>query len=228
MSFSNKLWKIRDEADISQERLAQALDISRQAVAKWESGSSMPDIDNLIRLSNFFQVSLDFLLKDGGYPEPSAESKLEHSELIDFIVSAKKNTYASSESFNDSKMDATRLKSKDLAYESGAFKYWDTYVGGTNFSGSEVVYHLDIPVWSMNYNGHSLVEDSSDIIDLLMMTLSKVSPEMPYRGPAFFRNGKYTYTNTVTGCFNWFQGNEKIYFQDKLIYELVYHGGKVI
>ena len=52
MSFANRLWKIRDEAGISQERLAEELNVSRQAVAKWEAGIAMCDIDNIVGISN--------------------------------------------------------------------------------------------------------------------------------------------------------------------------------
>jgi len=115
----------------------------------------------------------------------------------------------------------------DLTYESGVFKYWDTFVGSANFSGSEVVYYEDAPIWSMNYVGCSFLEDTSAMFSFLTEVLGHVTVEMPYRGPAFYRDGKYTYVNEVAGDFDWFEGDEKIYYQEELIYELRYHGGKI-
>jgi len=227
MGFAEKLWKIRDEAGISQERLAEELNVTRQAVAKWESGSGMPDIDNLVGISNFFQVSLDYLVKDKSYPTTGCtcdKCSDNSSEIVDFIVEAKKKTYASADSFDAARVASSRLGSKDLAYEAGDFKYWDTYVGSSHFAGAEVVWHKDVPVWSMNYVGRLL---SGQLGDFLMDALAQVSVEMPYRGPAFYRDGKYTYANSVTGEFEWFNGVEKIYYEDELIYELTYHGGVI-
>lgn len=64
MKFEEKLLKLRKEKQLSQEQVANELLVSRQSISKWESGTSMPDIDNLIKLSEVFQVSLDYLLKD--------------------------------------------------------------------------------------------------------------------------------------------------------------------
>ena len=64
MNFSEKIKKIRKESGISQEMLADALEVSRQAVGKWESGQGYPEIEKLIIISDMFDVSLDYLLKD--------------------------------------------------------------------------------------------------------------------------------------------------------------------
>lgn len=65
MSFSQKLKQLRSERGYSQENLAQMIGVSRQAISKWESGRVYPDIDYIVELSNIFNVSTDFLLKDG-------------------------------------------------------------------------------------------------------------------------------------------------------------------
>jgi len=62
--FSEKLRELRKERGLSQEDLANKLDLSRQSVSKWELGVSMPDLDNVIKLSELFDVSIDYLLKD--------------------------------------------------------------------------------------------------------------------------------------------------------------------
>lgn len=64
MDFSQKIKKIRKEHGISQEGLANELNVSRQAVSKWENGQGFPETDKLLMISNMFNVSLDYLLKD--------------------------------------------------------------------------------------------------------------------------------------------------------------------
>jgi transcriptional regulator with XRE-family HTH domain len=224
MLFPDRLKKLRDEFDISQEQLAEKLNVSRQAVTKWEAGTTMPDIINLVEISKLFLVSLDHLLKDTNYPCKTMTIQCEAGEIVKFIVEAKKNTYAN---FGSNKVEPSRLESTDLFYESGDFKYLDTYVGGGNFSGTEVVYYKDSPVWSMNYIGRLLYEEENNSIEFLTRALGCVNMAMPYRGPVLFREGKYIYMNTVNGEFDWFQGCETIYYEDLKAYELVYHGGLV-
>lgn len=64
MEFKDKLLKLRKEQGLSQQELADQLHVSRQSVSKWELGESQPDINNIKILSNLFQVSADYLLKD--------------------------------------------------------------------------------------------------------------------------------------------------------------------
>lgn len=64
MSFATKLQEIRTEHGISQEELAEMLNVSRQSVSKWERGKGYPEIDKLIHISERFGVSLDELLKE--------------------------------------------------------------------------------------------------------------------------------------------------------------------
>lgn len=64
MQLHEKLARLRQEKGWSQEKTAEALGVSRQAVQKWESGAGVPELDNLIRLAQCFQVSLDALALD--------------------------------------------------------------------------------------------------------------------------------------------------------------------
>jgi len=65
MKFYNKLQKLRKEKGLSQEELAEMLGVSRQSVSKWESGSTYPETEKLVILSEIYGVTLDSLLKDG-------------------------------------------------------------------------------------------------------------------------------------------------------------------
>lgn len=56
------LKKLRKENNLSQEQLAETLGLSRQSISKWEQGTSTPDIDNFVKLSKIYKVSIDSLL----------------------------------------------------------------------------------------------------------------------------------------------------------------------
>ena len=59
MELSDKILELRKNAGYSQEKLAELLHVSRQAVSKWESGAALPTLENLIELSKLFQVPLE-------------------------------------------------------------------------------------------------------------------------------------------------------------------------
>ena len=62
MDFRERLFDLRRQAGLSQEELANLLGVTRQAVQKWEAGTSRPDMDNLVSLADYFKVSLDYLV----------------------------------------------------------------------------------------------------------------------------------------------------------------------
>ncbi len=62
MTISQKLKEIRKRFGLSQEQLAEIMNVSRQAITKWESGNGLPDVANLKELSRVFNVSIDYLL----------------------------------------------------------------------------------------------------------------------------------------------------------------------
>ena len=62
MTFGEKLQKLRARAGLSQDQLAELLDVSRQAVSKWERNEAMPEAEKLVRISRQFGVSTDYLL----------------------------------------------------------------------------------------------------------------------------------------------------------------------
>ena len=63
MNLSDRIQYLRKVRGISQEGLAEKLGVSRQAVSKWESEQSMPDLDKIISMSDYFEVTTDYLLK---------------------------------------------------------------------------------------------------------------------------------------------------------------------
>ena len=63
MSFAEKLKQLRKEKQISQEQLAEILDVSRQAVSKWEQGIGYPEVEKLLLITSKLSVSLDSLME---------------------------------------------------------------------------------------------------------------------------------------------------------------------
>lgn len=64
MIFADKLIMHRKKMGLSQEQLAERMGVTRQSVSKWESASSIPELSKLVILSELFQVSVDYLVKD--------------------------------------------------------------------------------------------------------------------------------------------------------------------
>ena len=64
MKLSEKLYSLRKKSGLSQEQLAEQLNVSRQAISKWESDVSVPESEKLIVISTYFNVSVDYLIKD--------------------------------------------------------------------------------------------------------------------------------------------------------------------
>ncbi len=64
MTFAEKLLQLRRRDGLSQEELADRLQVSRQAISRWEMGAVMPDSANLLKISDLFGVSADYLLRD--------------------------------------------------------------------------------------------------------------------------------------------------------------------
>ena len=70
--LSEKLYQLRRSRGLSQEQLAEQLNVSRQAVSKWESGASMPESEKLLAISRFFGVTLDELMGEEQERMPDA------------------------------------------------------------------------------------------------------------------------------------------------------------
>lgn len=89
MEISERLQQLRKKENYSQEKLAELLGISRQAVSKWESGQGCPDIDNIIKLTEIYHVSADYLLLGKNFDtskEPVQKERLISRKAIDIIA----------------------------------------------------------------------------------------------------------------------------------------------
>lgn len=83
MNIADRIQQLRKGKGISQEELADMVGVSRQAVSKWESEQSTPDIEKVILLSDFFDVTTDYLLKG---IEPISENTTEKSDARIFSL----------------------------------------------------------------------------------------------------------------------------------------------
>lgn len=78
MGFSEKIYALRTQAGMSQASFAEKLQVSRQTVSKWELGTSYPEIDKLVAISDMFHVTTDYLLKD----QPASQDEARMDRLV--------------------------------------------------------------------------------------------------------------------------------------------------
>lgn len=77
MLLAEKIFSLRTARSMSQDDLAEKLEVSRQSVSKWETGQSTPDLDKIIRLSDLFGVTVDELVREGEAPPPESSQPQE-------------------------------------------------------------------------------------------------------------------------------------------------------
>jgi len=148
-------------------------------------------------------------------------------DLLAFLLEAHQNTYANKKA---EKVAPQRLASEDYEYSSGDWMYHDTYFGGRDFLGSEIVYKNKIPVWGANYHGLVLKEqaDINALYDFLREALMQEPKDiLPLRGPAYFKRDLWRYEFEVSGDIDDFIGTEKIFKDGELLYRLKIHGGRI-
>ena len=143
-------------------------------------------------------------------------------DTVAFLLRAKKATYAG----KGAESKSSRPRSHDLEYSEGGLTYIDSYLGGERFAGEEALWRDGVPFWSMNYVGRVTGNDFSG--DFLKEALLRVPEDAPYRGPAEYSNGAYSYKCEYSGSADWFYGREVITLNGEQIYECLFHGGKIV
>lgn len=143
-----------------------------------------------------------------------------------FIVKAKAATYVGS----GVKSSSTRQGSHDLRFSEGEFSYLDSYFGGTDFIGEEVVYYRGEPVWAMNYYGRILLPELINVVEagqIIKESLSVMYLEGRFLGGFSYQLGESRYEDTNEGDFRSFIGREWVTRGGQRVYELDYHGGLI-
>ena len=108
MTIGQKILKLRSDANISQEQLAETLGVSRQSVSKWEMDQALPQIDKVIQLSELFSVSTDALLRD-------------NLDIKNGAAPIKRNKYFGTDGFRgEANINLTSIQ----AYKVGRFLGW--------------------------------------------------------------------------------------------------------
>ena len=199
------------------------------------SSSKVRFIDPLVkgeRISKICKIAKGYIEKNLAYDMSDyiyLNLKMPESQsdkLRDFLINAKKATYANKSALS---IKASRQSSTDYEYKDDDMVYHDTYFGGNNFMGEEIVYKGKEPVWGMNYYGRLLGSSDEIFGQILRPALMRVGENatLPLRGPEEFIVNNYKYTFKTTGGLDEFSGVETIYANETKIYELVCHGGKI-
>jgi hypothetical protein len=153
------------------------------------------------------------------------DKELTHS-LHDFIVRAKAATYVGGGAHSTS----SRPGSHDLQFTDGDWVYLDSYFGGTDFIGQEVVYHAGKPVWALNYYGFILRPDlitGAETGQMIQHSLARMYAEKRFLGGFQHTEGALTYIDTSEGDVTHLTGKEWIEREGLTFYELHYHGGLI-
>jgi len=147
-------------------------------------------------------------------------------ELEGFIVAAKRQTYVG----GGMPSPSCRTGSHDLGWQEGAWRYLDSYFGGSDFIGQEVVWDGDEPVWAMNYYGYIL---NDSLIDArragatIKAALSAMYAEGRFLGGWTFESPHGLYEDISEGDVSHFNGHETIRCGGEIAYRLDYHGGLI-
>lgn len=83
MTFAEKLTQLRKRESYTKEELADILQVSRQAISRWEMGTAVPDSSNLLRISKLFKVSADYLLNDDYESDGDIPAVQENSRTLE-------------------------------------------------------------------------------------------------------------------------------------------------
>jgi hypothetical protein len=147
-------------------------------------------------------------------------------ELNAFIVRAKAATYVG----DGEHVTSWRTGSHDLRFSEGVWDYLDSYFGGTNFIGEEVVYFAGKPIWAMNYYGRILRDDlltTAQAGQMIKASLSRMYKQDRFLGGFEYRKNDLIYFDSSQGNADSFQGREFIRRAEEVAYELLYHGGLI-
>lgn len=95
MEFAEKLIALRKSRELTQEQLAEQINVSRQSISKWESGQVIPEVEKIVELSKVFNVTVDYLLKPSEIDELSVKTEILEQQQKQMLVREQKRTQIS-------------------------------------------------------------------------------------------------------------------------------------
>ena len=90
MEIGNKINQLRKLSGMTQEQLAEKLNVSRQTISKWEAGGTSPDLDSIVKVSKIFHVSLDDLLTEGESDVTKNDEQITLEDLVNINLHNRK------------------------------------------------------------------------------------------------------------------------------------------
>ena len=88
MNIGERIYELRRKNSMSQEDLAEKMNVSRQSISKWESNQSVPEVEKLIQLSNIFNVSTDWILKGENSKKQTSQSNKNNLKSVQTVSTA--------------------------------------------------------------------------------------------------------------------------------------------
>lgn len=146
------------------------------------------------------------------------------TELENFIVTAKAACYVG----DGEVAKSCRTDSHDLEYSEGDWRYLDSYFGGSDFIGQEVVWHKNVAIWAMNYYGYILrpeLINAQKTGEVIKSSLSALYKQERFLGGYEHFVDDYLYHDANQGDVSHFHGVETISHDSIEVYRLDYHGG---
>ena len=116
----------------------------------------------------------------------------------------------------------------EARFSQGDLTYRDRWYGGTSFAGQEIVWQQGRAVWALDFYGANRPGTSAPPEELTKFhksALQRVDAARPYRGPALYRDGRFTYVTDVSGSIEEFRGTERVFYDDVEVYRMEFHGG---
>ena len=95
MTLEEQIKHYRKQAGLSQEKMAEKIGVSRQAITKWENGQVIPEVEKIVELSKVFDVTVDYLLKPSEIDELSVKTEILEQQQKQMLVREQKRTQIS-------------------------------------------------------------------------------------------------------------------------------------
>lgn len=92
--FAERLKELRDKNKMSQVELSKILNVAKQTVSNWENGNRTPDNEMLIRIANYFDVSVDYLIGRTDCPNHSLLTTEYKNKNIELVINSKNSSYS--------------------------------------------------------------------------------------------------------------------------------------